>query len=146
MIVCDQCGKEFDQDEAEYAFESNVDSSIPVSYDRLNRCLCGECAIEAYENGQYFEICECCGKQFFPEDEVLNFEQQVSHKVTDAEMDEYGILCADCAASKVLAEFDDNFDEHQGYSVYDAALAWLSHGKDEDYMFGFSEEELEDAL
>lgn len=33
-----------------------------------------------------------------------------------------------------------------GYDVYDAALAWLSHGKDEDYMFGYSEEELEEAL
>lgn len=31
-------------------------------------------------------------------------------------------------------------------SVYDAALIWASHGKDEDYMFGYTEEELEDAL
>ncbi len=31
-------------------------------------------------------------------------------------------------------------------SVYDAAVIWASHGKDEDYMFGYSEEELEDAL
>ena len=31
-------------------------------------------------------------------------------------------------------------------SVEDAALIWASHGKDEDYTFGFSEDELEDAL
>ena len=31
-------------------------------------------------------------------------------------------------------------------SVYDAALIWASNGKDEDYMFGYSEDELEDAL
>ena len=31
-------------------------------------------------------------------------------------------------------------------SVEDAAQIWASHGKDEDYMFGYSEEELEDAL
>lgn len=31
-------------------------------------------------------------------------------------------------------------------SVYDAALIWMSNGKDEDYTFGFSEEELEEAL
>lgn len=32
------------------------------------------------------------------------------------------------------------------YSVYDAALAWASRGKDEDYTFGYTEEELEEAL
>mgnify|MGYP000637570226 FL=1 len=31
-------------------------------------------------------------------------------------------------------------------SVYDAAQIWLSNGKDEDYTFGYSEEELENAL
>ena len=31
-------------------------------------------------------------------------------------------------------------------SVYDAALIWASHGKDEDYTFGYSDEELENAL
>ena len=31
-------------------------------------------------------------------------------------------------------------------SVYDAALIWMSNGTDEDYTFGYSEEELEDAL
>jgi len=30
--------------------------------------------------------------------------------------------------------------------VYDAALIWASHGKDEDYMFGYTEDELEDEL
>ena len=33
------------------------------------------------------------------------------------------------------------FNEH-----YDAALIWMSNGKDEDYTFGYTEEELEDAL
>ena len=30
--------------------------------------------------------------------------------------------------------------------VYDAALIWASNGKDEDYSFGYSEDELESAL
>lgn len=30
--------------------------------------------------------------------------------------------------------------------VYEAALIWASNGKDEDYTFGYSEEELEVAL
>lgn len=44
--------------------------------------------------------------------------------------------------------FDENDeeDECETLSVYDAALIWMSHGKDEDYMFGYSEDELEDAL
>lgn len=39
---------------------------------------------------------------------------------------------------------DDNIDE--SLSVYEAAEIWASHGKDEDYMFGYTEKELEDAL
>lgn len=39
---------------------------------------------------------------------------------------------------------DDSSDERM--SVYDAALAWASSGKDEDRMFGYSEDELEAAL
>lgn len=41
---------------------------------------------------------------------------------------------------------DDDDDDDQALSVYDAALIWASNGKDEDYMFGYSEEELEAAL
>jgi len=43
---------------------------------------------------------------------------------------------------------DDNDDEDTGesLSVYDAAQIWASNGKDEDYTFGYSKKELEDAL
>lgn len=34
----------------------------------------------------------------------------------------------------------------ESISVYDATQIWLSNGKDEDYTFGYSEEELENAL
>ena len=40
---------------------------------------------------------------------------------------------------------DDETDD-ESISVEDAALIWVSNGRDEDYMFGFSEEELENAL
>lgn len=36
--------------------------------------------------------------------------------------------------------------ENANLSVYDAALIWMSNGKDADYTFGYTEEELEDAL
>ena len=37
-------------------------------------------------------------------------------------------------------------DESERISVCDAADIWMSNGKDEDYMFGYTREELEDAL
>lgn len=52
---------------------------------------------------------------------------------------------SDCA--QALIDLDEA-DEYDGevLSVYDAALIWVSNGKDEDYMFGYTEEELENAL
>jgi hypothetical protein len=40
----------------------------------------------------------------------------------------------------------EDAEEDEGLSVSDAALIWASNGKDEDYTFGYSEDELEDAL
>ena len=40
---------------------------------------------------------------------------------------------------------EDGFD-NENISVWDAAEIWASNGKDEDYMFGYSEDELENAL
>ena len=145
MEICVQCGRAFEEWEAESDFDNGADASIAVSYSQLHRCLCGKCAIEAYANGDYLETCECCGKEFYPEDEISDFKRQVSHKVADANMYEHGILCADCAAEKLLDELEDD-EAHDGCSVYEAALAWLSHGKDEDYMFGYSEDALEATL
>lgn len=41
---------------------------------------------------------------------------------------------------------DDDDENGEPISVYDAAQIWASHGKDEDYTFGYSIEDLEDAL
>ena len=40
----------------------------------------------------------------------------------------------------------EDFDEDDSLSADDAALIWLSNGMDEDYTFGYSEEELSDTL
>ena len=37
-------------------------------------------------------------------------------------------------------------EDNEQISVFDAALIWASNGKDEDYTFGYSEDELEAAL
>lgn len=65
----------------------------------------------------------------------------------EVEVDTY--LCEPCGqkgknAIVYLEEPDDETED--AISVYDAALIWMSSGKDEDYTFGYSEEELEDAL
>ena len=40
----------------------------------------------------------------------------------------------------------EEFDDAQAISVDEAALIWASNGKDEDYTYGYSEDELEQAL
>lgn len=61
--------------------------------------------------------------------------------------------CTECGSANDVSDdniIDDNDEDDEidseSISVYDAAEIWLSNGKDEDYMFGYSEEELEDAL
>ena len=43
-----------------------------------------------------------------------------------------------------LMDNDDDYEER--INVYDAAEIWRDSGKDEDNMFGYSEDELNDAL
>ncbi|MCB4956343.1 hypothetical protein AB6P03_09585 [Streptococcus mutans] len=40
---------------------------------------------------------------------------------------------------------DDDYED-ESLNVYDAADIWFSNGMDEDYTFGYSEEELRRAL
>lgn len=78
-------------------------------------------------------ICENCGKRFNRQNVKLEFEN-----ITGIPYSEVIIqtLCLDCA----LEDISENI------SPWDAADIWASNGKDEDYMFGYSVEELEDAL
>lgn len=41
---------------------------------------------------------------------------------------------------------EDDLNENERLNVEDAALIWMSNRKDEDYMFGYTEDELESAL
>lgn len=56
------------------------------------------------------------------------------------------MCCENMSCSKFYGLQDDDSDECESMSVYDAAQIWASNGRDEDYTFGYSEEELEDAL
>ena len=61
-----------------------------------------------------------------------------------------GMYCLNCRYGLDDDNDDENDeedeDECESLSVFDAAAIWASHGKDEDYTFGYSEEELEEAL
>jgi len=54
--------------------------------------------------------------------------------------------CANMNCSNSFYNEEDDDDDSEALSIYDAALIWASNGKDEDYTFGYSDEELEDAL
>lgn len=145
--ICEWCGKSFDPDDAEMFFD------VPyLSYDNFRICLCGECATQAIEDevdGVYFETCEKCGATFDYVIDAARFSTKYDSHLT-GEWDSR-ILCCDCAGCKVEAEspsetYEDDENDPEALDVYTASLIWASHGKDEDYMFGYTEKELEDAL
>ena len=53
-------------------------------------------------------------------------------------------ICPICGLTYHDYDYDQTGSD-ESLSVSDAALIWRSHGKDEDYMFGYSESELENA-
>ena len=53
-------------------------------------------------------------------------------------------ICTHCFGDNDNDDYND--DDEDCLSVYDAALIWASNGKDEDYSFGYSDEDLDDAL
>ena len=70
-------------------------------------------------------------------------------------------VCAMCGAINDVTEgniifdsedaeniFDNGSDDEadESLSVYDAALIWASNGMDEDYTFGYTEDELRNAM
>lgn len=92
--------------------------------------VCDNCysAMEVSKEGRnrYKVKCPECGTYWFidEDDEIIN----------------------DGSAWSPKDDYDDEDDDGEGLSVYDAALIWASHGKDEEYTFGYTEDELEDAL
>lgn len=98
---------------------------------------CDEC--NAYLNSQSgFNadcgtwVCEECGYvNYIDEEEIL---------------DEFELKDFENSGFDTYNEYVKDRDYGERLSVYDAALIWVANGKDEDYMFGYTEDELEDAL
>lgn len=72
---------------------------------------------------------------------------RIQEKVDEAE-DDFRRAQADFDHYLLDADDDDgdaDGDSGETLSVWDAADIWLSKGRDEDYMFGYSEDELRSA-
>ena len=85
-------------------------------------------------------ICEKCSNQFLG---VIKGGATLWSE--DVELENIGYHEWRCPRCGEIYEIDDD-DEDESLSVYEAAEIWASYGKDEDYTFGYTEEELEDAL
>lgn len=75
------------------------------------------------------------------------FEEKY-YSLSSSDMSKVGQAISGMENESMHSDFDrdEDEDEDETLSVYDAALIWISHGKDEDYMFGYSRSELENAL
>lgn len=156
MATCDCCGKKFNVAEAEDDFETEYGMSLKYG-NHFTGCLCFECATEAIESHDYYEECEQCGRRFHVCDDDDRFENECGdYGLVNTSREDIStlILCADCAL-EVASERNEEYqkehpeyfeDDDHGIDVYEAAQIWASSGKDEDNMFGYSREELEDAL
>lgn len=98
---------------------------------------CDECNAYLNEQSGFTEDCgswtctECGYVNYINENEVLDEEEL--EEFENSGFDSYN-------------EFVEDRDYGEAISVDDAAQIWASHGKDEDYTFGYTEEELENAL
>lgn len=81
-------------------------------------------------HGSYAE-CPHCGLIAHGEDEI---EELFGYRYNHTKPQSW---CRSCRSSSSGSE---------SLSVWDAADIWMSNGFDEDYMFGYSEDELKDAL
>lgn len=73
-------------------------------------------------------ICDVCG-----------------HRMTKVGEDLY--FCQYCHDHGLDSDYvDDDDEDDEAIDAEDAALIWLSHGCDEDYTFGYSEDELKNSL
>lgn len=81
-------------------------------------------------HGEYAE-CPQCGEIAYGHDEI---DEVFGYRYDGTKPQSW---CKACRAGSNSGEALD---------VYDAALIWRSNGMDEDYTFGYSEEELSNAL
>ena len=117
MPKCEICNEVFDRKEAEGIF---IEETFLLSYDNIKRCLCGSCAVELAESGfnegDYIEICEECGKEYDYCTAQYEYMKALEERhfdtingncdIRDTWDDANQILCSDCA----IKWFDENHE------------------------------------
>ena len=81
-------------------------------------------------NNKEYKQCPNCGKEAYGEEEI---EELFGYRYNGTKPQSW---CRECRSS----------GGNEKLSKEEAALIWASNGKDEDYTFGYDEEELEEAL
>ena len=160
-VFCEYCGKEIDDPDWEEG--TLIEEYCHLDYYSMKKHLCGECAIQAFEDkvdGIFVDHCEECGKEFDVVDEYCQYENQTEDSIFSNWEHFDKILCADCAYEKWDAEMeaqerefgihhdeedDEDDSDGEGLSLDDAADIWRSRGMDEDDTFGYSEDDLRNA-
>lgn len=94
--------------------------------------------VSCYESLREYHQDDSIEEKVWTIDAIINEIAYAEEEDADQNMKEV----AD-AYEQEMKHIDDASEE---LSVYEAAEIWASNGKDSDYMFGYSEEELENAL
>ena len=106
MAVCDVCKNRFEEKEAKFEFER---LTWRLKYEKLEKCLCANCAVLAVERkqeGVYFDNCVRCGRRFDLAVDERESEHQMDHfhGKTLRDFWDDGPLCADCASEKLFTQ------------------------------------------
>ena len=110
MAKCEWCHKEFNREDAEKDFSSYF-SHLPLSYDQIEKCLCGSCAIDVIEedvDGVYFETCEECNRRFDYVEDNARFGREQDGLLLD--WWKSGPICCDCAIEAVEEQMANQED------------------------------------
>lgn len=102
MPICQECEKNFYEEDAEREFEEDVRSRYPLNYNNLTKTLCGDCAISAFESESelYKETCERCNTQFEPLSEERKYNKIAEQINLEGDILSEGLCCAACAIKK----------------------------------------------
>lgn len=100
-----------------------------------NEYTCPECGGKMHFADEHVLVCDECNNSV----EVEYYAEVIEELTTDSPTREEVLGCGE-------DDWNDDEDDSESLSADDAALIWASRGKDEDYTFGFTEDELEEAL
>lgn len=152
--ICEICKRPFSFQDTLELFESETG----FAYSKFCGNFCLDCALRSFDellhsSGAEF-TCTGCNRVCALSDEYRRFEEasgnsNCNYRAIRAFREQN--LCWDCAlklnsSSAWQEQEQENGAKHEGMPIADAARIWLQTGKNEGYTYGYSEEELLEAL